>query len=170
MKQCSGYVDIKYTGCIKLMKSYLKTLRKFVGTEEVIINCAAAWVENERGVLLERRGDDGNWGLIGGVMDLGESPKDTVLREFKEETGIDARLGELIGVYTRYRHVYPSGDRAQLVVFFFECLINPDHDIVVSDESLEIRYFERESLPVLGMPQHQQMASDALAGTRNYIE
>lgn len=149
--------------------NYLQFLRKHIGHAEVIINCSAVWIENENGVLLERRGDDGNWGLIGGIMELGESPKDVAIRETLEETGAPPTIEQLIGVYSQYRHEYPNGDKAQPLVFFFRASINPEHTPRASRESMELRYFQRDSLPVLGMQQHRDMLADALAGISNKI-
>lgn len=153
-----------------MKKNYVKDLRQKVGHQEIILNCSAIWVENERGVLLERRGDDGCWGLIGGVMELGEGPKEAALREFKEETAENVSLGELIGVYSKYRHTYPSGDKAQLVVFFFEGRVAEGVSFELSDESLELKYFPRNAVPELGMAQHRLMMKHALTGKRNFIE
>ena len=129
-----------------------------------MVNCSAAWIENENGILLEKRGDDANWGLIGGVMELGESAEDTIIREVNEETGTSAKAHKLIGVYTDYHHEYPNGDQVQPVVFFFSVTIDPNATLTISDESIELRYFAQEDLPALGMLQHRDMANDALAG------
>lgn len=141
-----------------------------MGKQVVLINCAALWIENENGILLEKRGDDGNWGLIGGVMEIGESPRDTVKRELLEETGLTGEVSDLIGVYSSHRHEYPNGDMAQPVVFFFTCSVDPGDEIVISSESQSIEYFPRTALPSLGMPQHRLLAEVALAGVRNFIE
>lgn len=52
-------------------------------------------------LLLERRSDDGCWGLISGWVEPGESPADTVVREAQEETGLDIVVRELVGVIPR---------------------------------------------------------------------
>jgi len=52
-------------------------------------------------VLLSRRGQvpmRGRWGLPGGRQELGETVRETAVREVKEETAVDIRVGALIEV------------------------------------------------------------------------
>jgi 8-oxo-dGTP diphosphatase len=42
------------------------------------------------------------WTLPGGGLDHGEDPRDAVLREIKEETGLDAQVGETVRVYSAH--------------------------------------------------------------------
>jgi NADH pyrophosphatase NudC (nudix superfamily) len=62
----------------------------------------AAIIEHQGNVLLAR---NKAWplkifGLITGFLEKGESPESAVLREVKEELGLDAKLESMIGVYT----------------------------------------------------------------------
>jgi len=61
----------------------------------------AAIVErNDHVVLVQSIGWPDNWfGLVTGFLERGETPEEAALREVKEELGLDAVLGELIGVY-----------------------------------------------------------------------
>ena len=50
-------------------------------------------------VLLIRRRDDGRWQAPGGVLELAETFEEGVVREVREETGIDLVVEGLTGVY-----------------------------------------------------------------------
>ena len=40
----------------------------------------------------------GHWTLPGGGIDFGEDPKDAVVREFMEETGLTVKVNKLMGI------------------------------------------------------------------------
>ena len=62
---------------------------------------------DDRVLLVRPR--SGRWQLPGGRLERGESPRRAALREVREETGLRARLGRLLGVYPR-----KDGSRAYL--------------------------------------------------------
>lgn len=64
---------------------------------------AYAVVERRGKILLThwRRGNLHGWTLPGGGIEAGEDPRDTVVREVLEETGLEARVGKLLGVDSR---------------------------------------------------------------------
>jgi ADP-ribose pyrophosphatase YjhB (NUDIX family) len=51
-------------------------------------------------LLLVHETDNDLWALRGGGMDVGESMADTVVREVREETGIDVEVTGVVGIYT----------------------------------------------------------------------
>jgi 8-oxo-dGTP pyrophosphatase MutT (NUDIX family) len=60
---------------------------------------------------------DGTWALPKGLVDAGEKPAETAMREGFEETGIAGRLSEKLG---DVRYVYTwDGERVFKVVSFF---------------------------------------------------
>ena len=127
---------------------YLGRLRECVGHDLLLAPSAAACIRDEEGhILLLRRSDGDNlWGLPGGGMELGERAAETVVREVREEIGLEVEPVALIGVYSspEYIFAYPNGDQVQPVIIFFECRVaggklQPDRE-----EILEGRYFGPE--------------------------
>jgi len=51
-------------------------------------------------VLIERRYEPLGYALPGGFVEVGETVEEAVLREVKEETGLDAQIVKLLGVYS----------------------------------------------------------------------
>jgi 8-oxo-dGTP diphosphatase len=51
-------------------------------------------------VLIERRYEPLGYALPGGFVEVGETVEKAVLREVKEETGLDAQIVKLLGVYS----------------------------------------------------------------------
>lgn len=83
------------------------------------LRVAAYAVVERRGRLLLthwRRGHMHGWTLPGGGLEAGEDPRDAVVREVLEETGLEARVGKLLGVDSRVmvRESVPEGDEPKL--------------------------------------------------------
>jgi ADP-ribose pyrophosphatase YjhB (NUDIX family) len=94
-------------------------------------------------VLMQRRSDSGNWSLPGGVMDIGETLGQCVVREVKEETGLDIELTGLLGIYTDPNHViaYTDGEiRQEFNITYLGQVTGGT--IAVSHESTEVRFVD----------------------------
>ncbi len=65
-------------------------------------------------VLLVRRGSEplkGQWSIPGGTLELGETIAEGVVRELREETGVEVRVLDLVEVFER---IFPGdGSRPQ---------------------------------------------------------
>ena len=69
---------------------YIMDLRKELGHRPLIMSGAGAVIINaDDQILLQRRADNGFWGLPAGSMELGESFEDVAIRELKEETNLE---------------------------------------------------------------------------------
>ncbi len=131
-------------------QNYVTYLRQFIGPHKAILPGAAGMIRDANGrVLLQRRRDNGLWGFPGGLVDLGESATDAVIREFREEVGLDVEVKRLIGVYTSpaFDRVYPNGDASQLFISFFECQVLGGELRAQESEVLEIGWFDLDRLP-----------------------
>jgi 8-oxo-dGTP diphosphatase len=61
----------------------------------------AARVPDGRWVLI-RRADTGKWALPGGTLEWGETFRELIPRELREEAGVEVRsIGRLVGVFSR---------------------------------------------------------------------
>ncbi len=123
---------------------------------------------NEKGeVLLQRRADNGYWGLPGGKVDIGESVSQGAIREVLEETGLHVTIKRLIGIYSDPQHYsimsYPSAEWViHYVTLLFECECQSGQ-LQISDESTDIGYFSPDSLPEDTLLSHHLRIKDALA-------
>ncbi len=64
---------------------------------------------NKEGIVLIRRAREpqkGVWAPPSGFIEEGEDPEDAVVRELKEETGLEGVVEELLGVYRNNAKVY----------------------------------------------------------------
>jgi mutator protein MutT len=126
---------------------YLKNLRRYVGHDLIMTPGTDAIVRNERGeVLLQRRSDNGQWGLPGGVTDPNESPAQAVVREVYEETGLIVRPRRCVALI-KFDMFYPNKDHLQPTVAVFECEIVSGELKNLDGESLELRFFALEDVP-----------------------
>ncbi|HEY63182.1 MAG TPA: NUDIX hydrolase [Caldilineae bacterium] len=70
--------------------------------EHPLVGVGAVVIRDDHHVLLIRRGQpprQGEWGVPGGLVELGESLADAVRREVREECGIEIRVGPLLGIF-----------------------------------------------------------------------
>lgn len=76
-----------------------------------IIRAASILIEDERICVVKQSvTDTRNWALPGGKLEIGEKLSECITREFKEETGLDVQVRELLYVTDRiildpYSHV-----------------------------------------------------------------
>src|ERR1700712_3634376 len=127
-----------------------------------IVPSATAIVTNAAGELLMVHKTDNNlWALPGGGMDPGESISQTVVREVKEETGMDVAVTGLVGIYTNPGHViaYDDGEvRQQCSVCFTTDLMGGG--ITTSSETSEVKFVQVDRLDDLSINPSMRLRID----------
>jgi len=117
----------------------------FVGVGAVIVH--------ESRVLLIRRGTPpllGEWSLPGGVLECGETLREAVVREAREETGLTIESGEMLGVYERVIRDEQGRVRYHYVLIDFLC--RPvSGDLKAASDAADVRWFTRNELPALNL-------------------
>lgn len=58
-------------------------------------------------ILMTQEREDGKWTIPGGWADVGYSPKEMVVREIEEETGLKTTVERLLAVYDKRCHPHP---------------------------------------------------------------
>ena len=116
--------------------------------------------DGDRRVLLCHRRDHDLWNLPGGVLEHGEAPWDGVIREVREETGLDVEVSRLIGVYSK-----PD---ANDLVFSFLCR-RVGGEIALSDEADRIEFFPADGLPPNTIPKQVERIADLFRDTGTVV-
>ncbi len=104
-------------------------------------------------VLLIRRGQPpllGEWSLPGGVLECGETLREAVIREAREETGLVVEPGDMLGVYERVIRDNDGRVRYHYVLIDFLC--RPvGGDLKAGSDAADVRWFTRDELPALNL-------------------
>jgi 8-oxo-dGTP pyrophosphatase MutT (NUDIX family) len=129
---------------------YVEELRRVVGSRPLVLAGAIVFIVDSAGrLLLGWRGDSGEWGIIAGATEPGESLEDTARREASEEAGIEVGTLELLDVISgpAFFKVFPNGDQMYPVSAVF--LAHDVHGQIVpdGDETRELRFFALAGLP-----------------------
>jgi ADP-ribose pyrophosphatase YjhB (NUDIX family) len=105
---------------------YVAGLRRRIGPDLLLLPSVMGIIYDAQSrVLLVRQFADSLWSTPGGVIEPDETPRAAVVREVREETGLDVSVVRLLGVYGGPEFVveYPNGDRSQYVSVIFECAV-----------------------------------------------
>ncbi|KAA1184120.1 NUDIX hydrolase [Paenibacillus sp. B2(2019)] len=112
------------------------------------IVAAGGFAENEQGDILLVKTHDGGWVFPGGQVEVGENLVDALIREVKEESGIDVTVSQLIGVYSNTGiHKWYDGvtDVPTKVMFDFIC--KPvGGELCTSEETSEVMWVAKEKV------------------------
>jgi len=122
-----------------------------------VVPSVTAVVTNDDGdILLIHKTDNDLWALPGGGHDAGESIAETVVREVKEETGVDVEVTGIVGLYTDPRHVmaYDDGEVRQQFSICFTTRLQGG-ELATSSESKAVEWVAPRNLD--GLQMHPSM-------------
>lgn len=117
-------------------------------------------------ILLHLRSDNGLWSVPGGSAEFGEDVTTLTHREVLEETGITIQIIRAFGIYSsplNFLFRYPDGNEAHSYVLGVECKKTGGTEAPLSDDSVEVRWFDISALPENLMPMQHDVIRDALA-------
>lgn len=70
-----------------------------VGIVTPKVGCNVAAFTGDGRLVLIKRSDNGRWALPSGWAEVGTTPVENALRELREETGLEAEVSRLVGVW-----------------------------------------------------------------------
>lgn len=112
---------------------------------------------HEDRVLLTKLWDQGSaaghWTLPGGGMEFGETPIETLLREFHEETGLDPEIGSLVDV----RSVKPRPNMQSIQIVYSVSAHGVPRVIETGGSTVETAWVplaDLDQLPLVGLVHH----------------
>jgi len=118
-------------------------------------------IKDEKLLLIKRKKEpfSGFYALPGGFVQYGERIEEAVMREVKEETGLDVQVQSLVGVYSDPRR----DPRGHIISICYLCRLIGGKLSPNKDEIEEAGWFLLKKLPLPLAFDHQQIVQDYLA-------
>lgn len=146
-----------FTGTLKELAALgVQNVAQFLGdhglpieTGNARVGVQAIIIDQEDRVLLQLRSGDrygsGEWGLVGGMQEKGETIVEAILREVQEEIGVEVQDKDL-GVAVVVDTMEPQDIHHVQLGFVIRSLSNEPY-VKEQEKSAELRYFQLDSLP-----------------------
>ena len=108
----------------------------------------SALIRDDQGrILMIHRTDNDMYSIPGGGVEAGETVSEAVIREVKEETGIDVRVIDMVGVFSNPEHVIAYDDGEVRQEFSLCFIAEPTGgELRTSSESKDVRWVALEQL------------------------
>ena len=113
-------------------------------------------------LLLVQRGFNledgvGKWALPGGFVDSFEDPKQAMIRELKEETGLEGKVLRTIDITN------PLPGKMNRNLVYFELEVDDYSILKKTDETLNYGFFNSNNLPEMAFPDHKRIVEEYLS-------
>jgi len=126
---------------------YIASIRSRIGSDLLLLPGVTAVIREGDRFMLARSRDSELWSLIGGGVEPGEEPTESLIREVSEEMGTSVRVRRIVGAYggPSMMVTYPNGDQVGYVTIAYDCELltaaRPDMEEVV-----ELAWFSLEAI------------------------
>ena len=123
-----------------------------IGYQTPKIDCRAAVFQNDKILLVQEK--NGTWSLPGGWVDVNVSVKENVIKEVREEAGLDVIADLVIAVQDREKHNLPVYAYKVCKIFVLCSVIGGEFKPNI--ETISSNYFGMNELPVLATEKNNE--------------
>lgn len=123
-----------------------------IGYQTPKLDTRAAIIENEK-ILLVRE-NNGKWSLPGGWVDVNVSVKENIIKETKEEAGLDIKVDKIIAVQDRAKHNLPVYAYGVCKIFALCTVIGGK--FADNIETTDFQYFSENEIPELATEKNNE--------------
>ena len=132
------------------MENYVETIRRKIGHDLLVLVGANVIIYNTHHEYLLQQRANGNWGLMGGLMEVGVSLEETAIREVYEESGLTIESLMQLQTFsgTAFRFKLKNEDEIYVVTtLFLANQVSGEMAYDSNDETLNLKYFSYQDLP-----------------------
>ena len=137
------------------ISAHIARLRAAVGHDLLLLPAVSVLPIDQAGrlLLVRHAGHHDGWAVLGGAVEVGESPAEAAIRETREETGVEVRLVRLLDVLggPDYEVHYPNGDQVAYVTAVYEAAIIAGSPAPRDGELSDTAWFTRGQLADLDL-------------------
>lgn len=137
------------------LSAHIERLRAVVGHELLLLPSVSVLPVDETGrvLLVRNAGHHDGWSVLGGAVEIGESPAEAAIREAREEIGTDIRLTKLLDVLggPDYEVTHPNGDRVAYVTSVYKAEVSSGTPRVADGELNDVAWFSPSDLPQIAL-------------------
>jgi ADP-ribose pyrophosphatase YjhB (NUDIX family) len=105
-------------------------------------------------ILLIKRHDNGLWALPGGLVEVNQTLTEATLRELEEETGIQGRIVQLLGIFDSWR--WESQEKVHMLHTIF-LVDGGEQEPRPTREAPDLNFFAEDALPPLSPGHHTRV-------------
>lgn len=120
--------------------------------EQKQITIVVALIRNEEGkILIDRRNqpdipeEHNKWEFIGGKINFGEDPEEALVREVKEESGLDVKIIRLLPKAVNQLWLNQKPQR-QIIILTYECAVAGGELKAKEDEISELKFIDPKDI------------------------
>lgn len=132
------------------------------------IGVCAIMINSKGEILMERRADCGEWGLIGGGLKIDETLDECLKREVFEETGLRIINAQRYRIYDDPSRIveYPDGNILRIITLCYIVYLKGNSNLRLSEESTELKLFTSDELRQANIvATHKHIIDDFISDT-----